>query len=49
MSDTDAILKLNAELSLLLAEYWHEIDTNGGRNAHSYYTEDAVFHGQFAS
>ena len=45
----DDILKLNAELSLLLTEYWHEIDTNGGRNASAYYTEDAVFHGQFAS
>lgn len=45
----DDVIKLNAELSLLLAEYWHEIDTNGGRNASSYYTDDAEFHGQFAS
>lgn len=45
----DDVLKLNAELALQLADYWHEIDTNGGRNASSYYTEDAVFHGQFAS
>ena len=43
------VIRLNAELSLQLAEYWHEIDTNGGRNASSYYTEDAEFHGQFAS
>ena len=41
----DDVIKLNAELSLLLAEYWHEIDTNGGRNASSYYTDDAEFHG----
>ena len=46
---TDDVLKLNAELALQLANYWHEIDTNGGKNAWSYYTEDAVFHGQFAS
>jgi hypothetical protein len=44
-----AILELNQVLSLQLAEYWHEIDFNGGRGASAYYTEDAVFHGQFAS
>jgi hypothetical protein len=43
------VLKLNATLSLQLAEYWHEVDVNLGRNAGSYYTEDAEFHGQFAS
>lgn len=48
MADTD-LLQLNAELSLQLAEYWHEIDFNGGRNASNYYTDDAEFHGQFAS
>ena len=48
MSDSD-LLRLNAELSLQLANYWHEIDTNGGRNASPYYTEDAEFHGQYAS
>src|SRR5690606_21025943 len=45
----DAVLKLNAELSLQLADYWFEIDTNGGRKARDYYTQDAVFHGQYAS
>jgi hypothetical protein len=45
----EGVLKLNAELALQLANYWHEIDTNMGRNASVYYTEDAVFHGQFAS
>jgi len=49
MTDLDAVLKLNAELALQLADYWFEIDTDGGRNARSYYTEDAVFHGQYAS
>lgn len=45
----DATLKLNAELALQLADYWNEIDLNGGRDASSYYTEDAEFHGQAAS
>lgn len=45
----DDTLKLNALLSLQLSEYWNEIDVNGGGNAHSYYTEDAEFHGQSAS
>ena len=45
----DDVIKLNAELSLLLADYWHEIDFNSGRNASSYYTDEAEFHGQFAS
>ncbi len=40
---------LNQELSLMLADYWHEIDTNGGRGASAYYTEDALFQGQYAS
>ena len=42
-------LELNQVLALQLADYWHEIDFNGGREASRYYTEDAVFHGQFAS
>jgi hypothetical protein len=44
-----AVLELNQVLALQLAEYWHEIDFNGGRGASAYYTGDAVFHGQFAS
>jgi hypothetical protein len=48
MYDID-LLALNAELSLQLADYWHEIDTRKGQDASAYYTEDAVFHGQFAS
>lgn len=40
---------LNAALSFQLADYWHDIDTTGGVNAGPYYTDDAVFHGQFAS
>ena len=26
-----------------LCDYWHDVDTNWGRNAGLYYTEDAVF------
>jgi len=42
-------LKLNIELSQLLAEYWFEVDVNLGRDAARYYTPDAEFHGPFAS
>lgn len=48
MADQD-VLKLNVELSLLLADYWHEVDSNMGRDARRYYTEDAEFHGPAAS
>lgn len=48
MADAE-LLELNAVLSLQLAEYWHEIDANGGRNASEYYTPDAEFHGPLAS
>ena len=47
--DRQSTLELNSELALILANYWHEIDFNGGANASAYYVEDAVFHGQFAS
>lgn len=46
---SDDILRLNQELALQLADYWHEIDFNHGANASDYYTQDAVFRGQFAS
>ena len=48
MADKD-LLDLNTELALQLADYWHEIDFNSGRNASSYYVSEAEFHGQFAS
>lgn len=48
MYDPD-LLALNAELSLQLADYWNDIDTHQGAGARAFYTEDAVFHGQFAS
>ena len=48
MADKD-LLELNQTLSLQLADYWHEIDFNGGRDASAYYVPEAEFHGQFAS
>ncbi len=48
MIDRD-LVDLNLELSLQLTEYWHDVDTNWGRGVGAYYTEDAVFHGQYAS
>ncbi len=43
------LAQLTFELQQQLADYWHEVDTNYGRNAGPYYTDDAVFHGQSAS
>lgn len=48
MTDPELAL-LNATLALQLADYWHDIDSTGGVDAGPYYTDDAVFHGQFAS
>ena len=45
----DDLMRLNADLALQLADYWHEIDFNGGAAASAFYTPDAEFHGQFAS
>lgn len=30
---------------MLLADYWHEVDTNWGRRASEFFTEDGVFEG----
>lgn len=38
-------LEITQILHAMLIDYWHDVDTNGGRNAASYYTEDAVFQG----
>ena len=40
---------LAQELQALLADYWHDIDANWGRNAGSYYTADAEFVGEAAT
>jgi hypothetical protein len=44
MDKTERLLA-TVELETLLADYWHEVDTNWGRMAHEYYTEDAQFVG----
>ncbi len=38
-----ARLQATQELHALLIDYWHDVDTNWGRNAPDYYTEDALF------
>ncbi len=37
------------ELQVLLADYWHDVDANWGRNAGTYYTQDADFVGEAAT
>lgn len=36
-------LALRQELEYLAIDFWHEVDNNDGRDAASYYVEDAVF------
>lgn len=48
-SDISSRAALALELQTLLADYWHDVDTNWGRNAGSYYTEDAEFIGEAAT
>lgn len=43
------VAELVFELQQQLADYWYEVDTNGGLDAHHYYTDDAVFHGPKSS
>jgi hypothetical protein len=42
-------LALTQQLHALVIDYWHDVDTNWGRNATDYYTEDGVFVGPEAS
>lgn len=42
--DPDRIT-LTQHLHTLLIDYWHDVDSNWGRNAPDYYTEDAEFVG----
>lgn len=44
MTETEELLE-KLKLEKQLAEYWHDVDTNWGRNAGGYYTEDAIFDG----
>lgn len=48
MDRTERLLATQ-ELIETLHEYWHDVDTNWGRRAGEYYTEDAVFEGPEAS
>jgi len=48
MNRTERLLATQ-ELQALLMEYWHDVDTNWGRNAPEYYTEDGIFEGPEAS
>lgn len=41
--DVDERLRITAELQAMLADFWHEVDTNWGRRAADYFTEDGVF------
>lgn len=42
-------LALTQLLHALVIDYWHDVDTNWGRNATSYFTPDGVFKGPAAS
>lgn len=44
MTDTQQLLE-KVRLEAQLAEYWHEVDTNQGKDAGRYYTEEAIFDG----
>ncbi len=48
MTRTERLLA-TTELQSLLMEYWHDVDTNWGRNAPEYYTEDGIFEGPEAT
>ncbi len=41
--------ELTRVLHTLLIDYWHDVDTNWGRNAPDYYTPDGLFEGPAAS
>ncbi len=48
MQEIDELVETQ-KLQARLSEYWHDVDTNWGRNAGGYYTEDAVFETRRAS
>jgi hypothetical protein len=48
-NDIKARAALAQELHALLCDYWHDVDTNWGKNAGSYYTDDADFVGEQAT
>jgi len=40
---SDERMRITQELEMLLADFWHDVDTNWGRRAGEFYTEDGVF------
>ena len=36
-------LALTQQLEALVIDYWHDVDTNWGKNAHEYYTADGSY------
>ncbi len=42
-------IALTQELEALVVDYWHDVDTNWGRNAPDYYAEDGEFIGPAAT
>jgi hypothetical protein len=43
MMNLDDKLKISVELERMLADFWHDVDTNWGRQAADFFTEDGVF------
>jgi hypothetical protein len=43
MMNLDDKLRIAAELQGMLADFWHDVDTNWGRQAADFFTEDGVF------
>jgi hypothetical protein len=41
--DTLERLQIISDIEELSIDYWHDVDTNWGRNAHEYYTEDGSY------
>ncbi len=42
-------IALTQQLHALVIDYWHDVDTNWGRNAPDYFAEDGIFVGPAAS
>ena len=49
MLTTEDRIRAKQELEMLLNDYWYDVDTNWGRNAGDYYTDDAIFESTRAS
>jgi hypothetical protein len=41
--DTLERLQIIREIEELMVDYWHDVDHNWGKNAHTYYTEDGSY------